>query len=126
MTSPTEHRRAFDAAMQRFSSGDPAGAREAFARVTEQNPAMTDAWVGRLACGDHSLAAFAGAHNNSRALYRETRRAGLQDGALQASVPAPLYLSIPVWSRGTIAVAYASALISASRYADALEVLDDS
>jgi len=57
---------------------------------------MTDAWLGRLACGDHSLDALAGAHTNSRALYRETRRIGLQDGQLQAAVPAPLYLSIQV------------------------------
>ena len=84
MTSPTEHRRAFDAAMNRYKDGDPAGAREAFARITANNPAMADAWLGRLACGDHSLDALAGAHTNSRALYRETRRIGLQDGQLQA------------------------------------------
>lgn len=124
MTSPTEQRRAFDMAMQRFRSGDPDGAREAFTRITEQNPAMSDAWVGRLACGDHSLAALHGAHTNSRALYRETRRVGLDDGALQAAMPAPLYLAIQVWSRGTIAVAYASGLIAAGRYAVALEVLN--
>jgi type VII secretion ATPase EccA len=125
MTSPTEQRRAFDAAMNRFQNGDPAGAKDAFTRVTTQNPAMTDAWLGRLACGDHGLDALAGAHANSRALYRETRRLGLQDGELQASVAAPLYLPIQVWSRGTIAVAYASGLIRAERYADALEVLDE-
>ncbi|WP_431241044.1 AAA family ATPase (plasmid) [Mycolicibacterium aichiense] len=125
MTSPTEQRRAFDAAMQRFSDGDPDGAREAFTRITEQNPAMSDAWVGRLACGDHSLAALAGAYTNSRALYRETRRVGLQDGSLQALVPAPLYLPIQVWSRGTIAVAYASGLIAAGRYQNAVDVLND-
>ena len=125
MTSPTEQRRAFDAAMQRFSDGDPDRAREAFAAITAANPAMSDAWLGRLACGDHSLAALAGAHTHSRALYRETRRVGLQDGSLQASVPAPLYLEIQVWSRGTIAVAYASALIAADNYSTALEVLDD-
>ena len=125
MTSPTEQRRAFDAAMQRFSSGDAAAAREDFTRITEQNPAMTDAWVGRLACGDHSLTALAGAHTNSRALYRETRRLGLQDGGLQASVPAPIYLPIQVWSRGTIAVAYAARLIAAHRYPAALEILND-
>jgi len=125
LTSPTEQRRAFDAALGRFSAGDPAGAQAAFAAITEQNPAMSDAWMGRLACGDHSLAALAGAHTHSRALYRETRRLGLQDGALQAAVPAPLYLSIPVWSLGTIAVAYAAALITAGRYDDAVAVLDD-
>ncbi len=125
MTTPTEQRRAFDAAMHRFSSGDPHGARDAFTRVTDETPAMTDAWLGRLACGDHSLAALAGAHTNSRALYRETRRLGLQDGALQAAVPGPLYLQIQVWSRGTIAVAYACGLIAAGQFGSALDVLND-
>ena len=125
MTSPTEHRRAFDAAMNRYKDGDPAGAREAFARITANNPAMADAWLGRLACGDHSLDALAGAHTNSRALYRETRRIGLQDGQLQAMIPTPLYLAIPVWSRATIALAYASGLIRTDRYDPALEVLND-
>jgi len=125
LTSPTEQRRAFDAAIHRYQGGDPAGAQQAFTQLTAANPAMTDAWLGRLACGDHSLDALAGAHTHSRALYRETRRIGLQDGALQAAVPAPLYLPIPVWSRGTIAVAYAAALIRAGDYDRALGVLED-
>jgi type VII secretion ATPase EccA len=125
LTSPTEQRRAFDAAINRYKSGDPAGAQQALAQITATNPAMTDAWLGRLACGDHSLDALAGAYINSRALYRETRRIGLQDGQLQASVPAPLYLPIQVWSRGTISVAYASSLIRAGDYDRALSVLDD-
>jgi type VII secretion ATPase EccA len=125
LSSPTEQRRAFDAAVNRYKGGDPAGARQAFAQITGNNPAMTDAWLGRLACGDHSLDALAGAYTNSRALYRETRRIGLQDGALQASVPAPMYLPIQVWSRGTIAVAYASGLIRAGDYDRAQSVLHD-
>jgi type VII secretion ATPase EccA len=125
LTSPTEQRRAFDAAINRYKSGDPSGARHAFAQITAGNAAMTDAWLGRLACGDHGLDALAGAHTNSRALYRETRRIGLQDGQLQAAVPAPLYLPIPVWSRGTISVAYASGLIRAGDYDRAQSVLDD-
>ncbi|WP_071286307.1 AAA family ATPase [Mycolicibacterium llatzerense] len=125
MTSPTEQRRAFDAAIARVQGGDLAGARETFTRITEAAPAMSDAWIGRLASGDHSVAALAGAHANSRALYKETRRLGLQDGSLQAHVPAPLYLPIQVWSRGTIAVAYASGLIRDRQYDRALAVLDD-
>ncbi len=125
MNSPTEHRRAFDAAITRFQGGDRDGALAAFSRITAENPAMSDAWMGRLACGDHSLAALAGAHENSRALYRESRRLGLQDGALQATVTAPLYLPMVAWSRGSIALAYASALINARRYADAEAVLGD-
>ena len=125
MTSPTEQRRAFDAAVHRFKAGEHAAARRAFTEITDENPAMTDAWLGRLACGDHSLAALAGARANARALYRETRRLGLPDGALQAAVPAPLYLTIPVFSRASIDIAYAGALLTAGDYDEALRVLDD-
>ena len=125
MNSPTEHRRAFDAAITRFRGGDHDGALSVFTKITNENPAMSDAWMARLACGDHSLVALAGAHENSRALYRESRRIGLEDGALQAVVAAPLYLPLTVWSRGSIALGYASALISAGRFADAEKVLND-
>jgi type VII secretion ATPase EccA len=124
VTSPTEQRRAFDAAIGRFRDRDHAGALAAFTQLTAANPTMTDAWLGRLACGDHSVEVLAGAHDNYRALYRETRRLGLDDGGLQAVVPAPLYVTIEVWSRGTIAAAYASALIGAQRYDEALAVLN--
>ena len=102
MTSPTEQRRAFDAAMERYKSGDTARALAAFTQITADNPAMSDAWLGRMACGDHELETLAGAHDYSRALYRETRRIGLNDGELYAQIAAPLYLTVPVWSRATI------------------------
>ena len=52
MTSPTEQRRAFDAAMDSYRSGDRAAALSIFTRITADNPGMSDAWLGRLACGD--------------------------------------------------------------------------
>src|ERR1700681_3546838 len=125
MTSPTEQRRAFDAAIDTYKSGDLARAMGAFTSITNANPAMSDAWLGRLACGDHDLDTLAQAHRNSRALYRETRRVGLADGTLHARTAAPLYLTLPTWSRATIGLAYASALITAGDYAAAAEVLDD-
>ncbi|MUL48370.1 AAA family ATPase [Mycobacterium sp. CBMA293] len=123
--SPTEQRRAFDEAYARFGNGDVSSARAAFTRITEQTPIMSDAWMGRIACGDHSPAALSGAHDNSRALYRETRRLGLQDGSLQGAVDAPVFVQIPVWSNATITLAYASVLINAARYDDALAVLGE-
>jgi type VII secretion ATPase EccA len=125
MTSPTEQRRAFDAAMEAYRSGDMARARIAFTGVTRENPSMSDAWLGRMACGDHDLETLAGAYDNSRALYRETRRIGLNDGDLYAQIVAPLYVTVPVWSRATIGLAYAAALIAARRYDDAVSLLDD-
>ena len=124
MTSPTEQRRAFDAAMDSYRSGDRATALGIFTRVTADNPAMSDAWLGRLACGDQELDTLAGAHENSRALYRETRRIGLKAGELHAVIVAPLYLTLPVWSRATLALAYASALTRAEQYAQAASLLD--
>ncbi|MCK5752889.1 MAG: AAA family ATPase, partial [Mycobacterium sp.] len=124
MTSPTEQRRAFDAAMDSYRSGDRATALGIFTRITADNPAMSDAWLGRLACGDQELDTLAGAHENSRALYRETRRIGLKAGELHAVIVAPLYLTLPVWSRATLALAYASALIRAEQYAQAASLLD--
>lgn len=125
MTSPIEHRRAFDTALTRLQNRDVAAALEEFAKITAAAPAMSDAWLGRLAAGDHSLPALAGAHEHSRALYRETKRLGIADGSLQAVVPAPLWLNIQVWNRPSITLAYASRLITAGEYDHALAVLNE-
>lgn len=86
---------------------------------------MSDGWLGLLACGDHHLDTLAGAHQHSEALYSETRRVGLTDGELSAVVMAPMYLGLRVWSRATIGLAYASALIIADRHDEAAATLDD-
>ena len=125
MTSPTEQRRTFDAAIAALGAADTRSALAGFTAVTGANPAMADAWLGRLACGDVAVDTLAAAHANSRALYRETRRIGVDDGELHAVVTAPLYVTHPVWSRGSIAVAYAGALIGAGRYSEAEAVLDE-
>jgi ESX secretion system protein EccA len=125
MTSPTEQRRSFDSAIDAYRVGDISRALALFTDITAAAPAMSDAWLGRMACGDHCLDTVAAAHLNSRALYRETRRIGLPDGTLHARLAAPLYLTLPVWSRATIALAYAAVLITAGRYPEAAEILDD-
>jgi hypothetical protein len=33
-----------------------------FTQVTHENAAMSDAWLGRMACGDNDLDTLAGAH----------------------------------------------------------------
>jgi type VII secretion ATPase EccA len=125
MTSPTEQRRAFDAAMDSYRARDTGRALTIFTQITRDAPTMADAWLGRLACGDHDVDTLSGAHHNSRALYRETRRIGLNDGDLYGQITAPLYLTVPVWSRATIGLGYASALITSGRYAEASAVLGD-
>jgi hypothetical protein len=111
--------------MDSYRSGDTTRALATFTQITIDSPGMSDAWLGRMACGDHQLDTLAGAHEHSRALYRETRRIGLNDGELYGQVAAPLYLTVPVWSRATIGLAYACALIGAGRYAEAAQVLDE-
>ena len=125
MTSPTEQRRSFDTAMEHYRRGEFDRARAIFTEITAASPLMSDAWLGRMACGDHSIDTLAAAHQHSRALYRETGRIGLARGDLHALPAAPMYLSLPAWSRATIALAYASALIAAERYAEAATLLDD-
>ena len=125
MTSPTEQRRSFDTAMEHYRRSEFDRARAIFTEIAAASPLMSDAWLGRMACGDHSIDTLAAAHQHSRALYRETRRIGLADGTLHARPAAPMYLSLPAWSRATIALAYASALIAAERYDEAATLLDD-
>jgi type VII secretion ATPase EccA len=125
MTSPTDQRRVFDAAIESYRAGDTAAALAAFTAITAAQLAMSDAWLGRLACGDHGIAVLRAAHQNSRSLYRETRRIGLVDGDLHARIDAPLYVTMPVWSRATIGLAYATALIKDHDYIAAFGVLDD-
>lgn len=125
MTTFRERRATFDAALASYQSGDKASAAADFGRLTDDDPAMSDSWLGRLACGDHRLETLAGAHEHSEALYRETGRVGLKDGELHADIPAPMYLTLTAWSRATIGLAYASGLIVAGRYDDAAELLDD-
>ncbi len=125
MTTPSSQRPMFDAAVQSYRRGDTGSARAQFRAITEAMPGMSDAWLGRMACGDHDLATIEGLHANSRSLYRETRRLGIEDGTLHAMVATPLYLTMPVWSRATTSVALASALIVAGRYDEALAALHD-
>jgi type VII secretion ATPase EccA len=125
MTSPNDQRRAFDAAVDSYRAGNTTGALSAFTAITAVQPTMSDAWLGRLACGERGTAVLRGAHENSRSLYRETRRIGLVDGDLHARIDAPLYVTMPVWSRATIAMAYATALIGQGDFAIALGVLSD-
>jgi MinD-like ATPase involved in chromosome partitioning or flagellar assembly len=124
-TTFRERRSTFDAAIASYQAGDKVSAGAAFARLTVDDPDMSDSWLGRLACGDHHLDTLAGAHEHSEALYRETSRVGLKDGDVCAEIAAPMYLTLTARSRATIGLAYASKLISTGRYDDAAVLLDD-
>ena len=69
MTSaPTDMRRSFDAAIERFKAGDTHGALTGFVAITAAQPTMSDAWLGRVACGDHAIDVLEAAHRKSRSL----------------------------------------------------------
>ena len=54
MTSaPTDQRRTFDAAIENYKAGDTRAALAGFVAITATQPTMSDAWLGRIACGDH-------------------------------------------------------------------------
>jgi MinD-like ATPase involved in chromosome partitioning or flagellar assembly len=124
-TTFRERRSTFDAAVASYQAGDRVSAGSAFARLTVDDPEMSDSWLGRLACGDHDLETLAGAHQHSEGLHRETSRVGLKDGELRAEIEAPMYLTLTARSRATIGLAYASKLIIAGRYDEAAVLLDD-
>ena len=126
MTSPTEQRRAFDAAMQAYRAGDMARARTAFTAVTAREPEHVRCLAGPDGVRRPRPARRWRAPTRTRA--RCTARpaaSGCNDGDLYAQIAAPLYVTVPVWSRATIGLAYAAALIAARRYDDAVSVLDD-
>ena len=118
-------RREFDNAVTAFDTGDRERAKEIFTRVTQSSPEMSDAWLGRIACGDVAVETLAGAYANSSALGKELARWTRSPEHLQGIIDAPRYLRLPMKHRATIALGYAVSLIRAQRYDEALTVLDD-
>jgi len=88
-------RRPVASSIAAYKAGDRQRALAGFAAITNVNPGMADAWLGRLACGDHDLDTMAAAHANSRALYRETRRLGLTASDDPVQVEADLMAALP-------------------------------
>lgn len=115
----------FDEALRRWSQRDYRGALAGFNAVTDDDPSVADAWLGRIASGDVDLSTLRAAHENSRFLYRETRRVGWKDGQLTGQLTCPKYVVMEINSRDTITLGFGSALIAAGRYAEADRLLSD-
>ncbi|TXI56458.1 type VII secretion AAA-ATPase EccA [Mycolicibacterium mageritense] len=109
----------FDDALRCWANNDLSGAVRGFRAVTELDPTVTDAWLGRIASGDTDVDTLRGAQENSKFLYRETRRHMWQDGQLAGRIVCPKYVAMPINSRESIGLGYAAALIVAGRYAEA-------
>lgn len=122
MTSTTATaRRSFDQAI-RLVVTDPNSARELFAAATDADPAMADAWLGRIACGDDALPTLERLHGCATRLHRESNRLGI---TFAAPVKAGPHLSISVTNPSHVGIAFASALIDSEHFERAAAVLDD-
>lgn len=115
----TAYRTDFDEGLRRWSAKDHDAALAAFSKVTELDPLVSDAWLGRIASGDVSVSTLAAAHEHSELLSRETRRVNWPAGALHGTVVSPKYFLLTVNSRPTIALAYVAALIADRQYSAA-------
>jgi len=114
-------RRCFDHAMAALDT-EPATARRLFREATETDPAMADAWLGRIAAGDDELASLEQLHAFGARLHRESNRLGV---SLAAPIKAGPYLSITVTEASHVGIALASALVDDKQFEKAHAVLDD-
>lgn len=124
MASSTETitaRRCFDHAVGALDN-EPATARRLFREATDLDPAMADAWLGRIAAGDESLATLEQLHAFGARLHRECNRLGV---TLAAGIKAGPYLSITVSEASHAGIALASALVDDGQFEKAEAVLDD-
>jgi type VII secretion ATPase EccA len=120
-SNATSARRQFDQAMSAFQN-DYAAARRLFTEATHTDPAMADAWLGRIAAGDDKLATLEQLYHYGTRLHRECNRLGV---SLSAAMKAGPYLSITVTESSHAGIALASALIDDRNFEKAQSLLDD-
>ncbi len=120
-TATVTARRYFDQAMAVLQS-DTRNARRLFRDATEIDPAMADAWLGRIASGDSELATLHNLYAYGTRLHRESNRLGV---SLAAVLKAGPYLSITVTEASHAGIALASALVDEEQYGTAEALLAD-
>ncbi|MGV1006593.1 MAG: type VII secretion AAA-ATPase EccA [Candidatus Nanopelagicales bacterium] len=121
ITTSTAARRQFDHAIAAMDT-DLAAARSLFREATEADPAMADAWLGRVAAGDDDLAVLERLHCCGARLHRESNRLGVR---LSAAVKAGPHLSITVTEASHAGIALASALVDDGQFEKAAALLGD-
>ncbi|AKS31650.1 type VII secretion AAA-ATPase EccA [Mycolicibacterium goodii] len=101
-------------------------AKLAFARATEYDPDMCDAWLGRVAAGESSPEIIYHLYRTSgTTLFREQRRLGLPGRALSGRFHTNLYIDYDLSSFTEIWLAYAATLIAGKDYTEAERTLDE-
>lgn len=119
--SQTAARRQFDQGMAALD-GDTELALRLFRAATELEPAMADAWLGRLAAGEDGLESIERLHGCAARLRRESNRLGV---ALAAAVKAGPHLSIRVSESTHVTIALASAYVEGKAFDKADQLLGD-
>ncbi len=114
-------RRRFDEGMA-LLDGNADAARAQFREATDLDPAMADAWLGRVAAGDDALSTLEELYACGARLHRETNRLGTQ---LSAHIKAGPYLAISVTEATHAGLALASALIDDKQFEKAQDLLND-
>ncbi len=99
-------------------------ARLAFTRATEADPAMGDAWLGRLAAGEVSGETLFGLYAARASIGIQQRRLGLPAGLLCGRAPTGMYVDYPVADPTHAALAYAASLLSGNDVDGARRVLE--
>jgi type VII secretion ATPase EccA len=97
----------------------------AFARATDLDPTMCDAWLGRAAAGENTSEVIYHLHQTRRTLFREQRRLGLTPRTMSARFQTGLYLDYPLAGVADVSLAYAASLIENKDFGDAEIVLDE-
>ena len=114
-------RRHFDRAIAMMDT-DTRAALALFREATEVDPAMADAWLGRIAAGDDGVMTLEQLQACSTRLHRESNRLGI---TLSAAVKAGPHLSIMVTEASHTGLALASAYIDDGQFDRAAALLDD-
>ncbi|MCX4093025.1 type VII secretion AAA-ATPase EccA [Nocardia sp. alder85J] len=134
MTDIRQAQRAFDAGVLSLglsidgqeSTRDPEYAKLAFARATEWDPTMCDAWLGRAAAGEVTPDVLYNLYKTSTvSLRREQRRLGLAARVFGGRFLPGLYIDYPLASFTEIWLAYAAHMISARDFTEAERILDE-
>ncbi len=120
-TNTAAARRQFDQGMALLDA-DPPNALTRFRDATEIDPAMADAWLGRVAAGDGALSTLQELHGCGARLHRETNRIGAR---LAAHIKAGPYLAIIVTEASHAGLALGSALVDDGQYEKAEGLLKD-
>ncbi|QHN32201.1 type VII secretion AAA-ATPase EccA [Gordonia amarae] len=98
-------------------------AARAFTRASQWDPAMADAWLGRMACGESTDEVIAALYHHRDAIGREQRRLRLPHRILAGRWDTTVGIDYPLTDATDATAAYATTLVRGSDPAGADDVL---